>query len=202
VGSLVSRLIHMLRVCRLVVVAAMLVVVVTSLRHWLEANMARHMLVEFPLLLCAGAAVGAVRLPRHHARRLSYNQYGLTGFAFLALALGFWMIPAALDTALASPAMAAAKYASLIVAGVVAPASFQSAPLAVQAFFVGNVGWMTATAGLLYQDADRQLCLYYLVEMQSLTGRGLVVVSIAMVVAWCAAVSRRLAVQVAFHSSR
>lgn len=192
-GSLVSRLIRMLWVCRLVVVAAMLVVAVTSLRHWLEANMARHMLVEFPLLLCAGAAAGAALLARHRVRGPSYNQYGLTGFAFIALALGFWMIPAALDTALASPAMAAAKYVSLILAGFLAPASFRSAPLAVQAFFVGNVGWMTATAGLLYQDADRQLCVYYLVEMQSLAGRGLVVVSIAMVMAWCAAVSRRLA---------
>jgi hypothetical protein len=177
---------------RLVVVAAILIVVVASLRRWLEANMARHMLVEFPLLLGAGAAVGAALLPRHRARQPSYNQYGLTGFAFLAFALGFWMIPAALDNALASGAMAAAKYASLIVAGLMAPASFRSAPLAVQVFFVGNVGWMTATAGLLYQDADRQLCLYYLVDMQSLAGRGLVVVSIAMMVAWAVAVSRRL----------
>src|SRR5712671_5271848 len=129
---------------RLPVLATILVVVVASLRQWLEANMARHMLVEFPLLLGAGAAVGAALLPRRRARRPSYNQYGLTGLALLTLTLGFWMIPAALDTALASPAMAAAKYASLIVAGVVAPASFQAAPLAVQAFFVGNVSWMTA----------------------------------------------------------
>jgi len=193
VGPLVSRVIRTLSECRLLALATILVVVVASLRQWLEANMARHMLVEFPLLLCAGAAVGAALTPRHRARRRSYNQYGLTGLAFLSLAIGFWMIPAALDAAIASPAMAAAKYASLIVAGLAAPASFQSAPLAVQAFFVGNVGWMTATAGLLYQDADRQLCLYYLVGMQSLTGRGLVVVSVAMVVAWCVAVSRRLA---------
>jgi hypothetical protein len=193
VGSFVSRVIRMSWVCRLLVLAVSLVVVVASLRQWLEANMARHMLVEFPLLLCAGAAVGAALLPRHRARRPSYNQYGLTGFVFLMLALGFWMIPAALDTALASPAMAAAKYASLIVAGVVAPASFRAAPLAVQAFFVGNVSWMMATAGLLYQDADRQLCLYYLVEMQPLAGRGLVVVSIAIVVAWLGAVWRRFA---------
>jgi hypothetical protein len=174
------------------VLATILVVVVASLRQWLETNMARHMLVEFPLLLCAGAAVGAALTPRHRARRPSYNQYGLTGLAFLSLATGFWMIPAALDMALASPAMAAAKYASLIVAGLVAPASFHAAPLAVQAFFVGNVSWMMATAGLLYQGAERQLCLYYLVETQQLAGRGLVVVSIAIVVAWSAAVWRRL----------
>jgi hypothetical protein len=194
VGPLVSRVNRMPRAStpRLVVVAAILIVVVASLRQWLEANMARHMLVEFPLLLGAGAAVGAALLPRHCARQPSYNQYGLTGFAFLAFALGFWMIPAALDNALASGAMAAMKYASLIVAGLMAPASFRSAPLAVQAFFVGNVGWMTATAGLLYQDADRQLCLYYLVDMQALAGKGLVVVSIAMMVAWGVAVSRRL----------
>jgi hypothetical protein len=194
VGPLVSRVNRTPRASapRLVMVAAILIVVVASLRLWLEANMARHMLVEFPLLLGAGAAVGAALLPRHRASRPFYNQYGLTGFAFLALVLGFWMIPAALDNALASGAMAASKYASLIVAGLIAPASFRSAPLAVQTFFVGNVGWMTATAGLLYQEADRQLCLYYLVDMQSIAGRGLVVASIAMMVAWAVAVSRRL----------
>jgi hypothetical protein len=45
----------------------------------------------------------------------------------------------------------------------------------------------------LYQETDRQLCLYYLAEMQSAAGQGLVVVSILMVVAWCAVALRRLA---------
>jgi hypothetical protein len=50
---------------------------------------------------------------------------------------------------------------------------------------------MTATAGILYQQADRQLCLSYLTEMQTVTGRGLVVAAAVLVAVWSAWAWRR-----------
>ena len=55
---------------------------------WLEADMARHMLVEFPLLMAAGAAF---RQPQALA---AFDRYGLTGWTLASLVAAFWMIPA------------------------------------------------------------------------------------------------------------
>ncbi len=60
------------------------------------------------------------------------------------------------------------------------PASFRAAPLAVQAFFVGNWVWMTATVGLLYQNAPQQLCVNYLIGTQLRAGQGLVAAAVAI----------------------
>src|SRR6266404_1535968 len=70
---------------------------VLSLRDWLEGEMARHMLIEFPLLLIAGAAIGRALDERFGAQIACCNQMGLVGFAFASITLAYWMIPAALD---------------------------------------------------------------------------------------------------------
>ena len=95
------------------------------------------------------------------------------------------MIPVALDQALSSGPAAAAKYAGFLAAGMLLPVSFQAAPLAMQAFFVGNWVWMTATVGLLYQSTPQQLCVNYLIGTQLSTGEGLVAAAVAIAVLWC-----------------
>ena len=157
---------------------------------WLEADMARHMLIEFPLLMAAGAALANVAPPRIAAAIERIDCMGLTGWTFTSLVLGFWMIPAALDAAIASGPVNAAKYASLLAAGFAARGAMVRSPRVVQAFFIGNLVWMTATVGLVYQDAPRQLCLYYRVDAQVWAGRGLIVVSLAVAAAWLYAVLR------------
>ena len=57
-------------------------------------------------------------------------------------------------------------------------------PPVLEAFFVGNFTWMTATVGLLYQDAPVRLCLSYVADSQQLAGRGLVTLAVAVLVAW------------------
>jgi len=80
---------------------------------WLEADMARHMLVEIPLIVAAGA--GLARFTPAYARTAiaRVDAFGLSGWLFAGLVMAFWMIPAALDAAVASPAMNTAKFASL-----------------------------------------------------------------------------------------
>src|ERR1700686_905436 len=135
----------------------MLVAVLTGaaillFRSWLEADMARHMLVEFPLLLVAGLAMAKALPERAVALVIRSNQLGLAGLRFVSLTAGYWMIPVALDQALSSGPAAAVKYASFLAAGMLLPVSFQAAPLAMQAFLVGNWVWMTVTVGLFYQN--------------------------------------------------
>ena len=154
---------------------------------WLEADMARHMLVEFPLLMAAGAAL---RQPQALA---AFDRYGLTGWTLASLVAAFWMIPAALDAALASAGVNALKYASLVAAGFALRGAMQRSPLALEAFFVGNFVWMAASVGLLYQEAEVQLCLSYLADAQPRAGRGLVIAALAVLIAWLAPRARSLA---------
>src|ERR1700724_2835425 len=56
------------------------VLIVLLFWNWLEADMTRHMLCEFPLLLIAGAAVGRCLPEPFDARVAACNQLGLTGF--------------------------------------------------------------------------------------------------------------------------
>ncbi len=159
--------------------------VVVLLRGWLEADMARHMLIEFPLLLLVGLGVAKALPERAIALMMRSNQLGLAGFTLMSLTAAFWMIPVALDEALRSGPAAAAKYLSFLASGMVLPASFRAAPLAVQAFFVGNWVWMTATVGLLYQNAPQPLCVNYLIGTQLRAGQGLIAAAVAIACLWC-----------------
>lgn len=164
---------------------------IPAVRGALEADMASHMLLEFPLVVGIGA-VAAGFAPRARAAFARIDRMGITGWLFASLALAYWMIPSALDAALANPAINAAKFATLGLAGFALRASTSRSPPALEAFFVGNFAWMSATVGLLYQEAEMQLCLNYLADGQQRAGRGLVVLSIACVVAWLVARRRRL----------
>lgn len=153
---------------------------------WLEADMARHMLLEFPLLIALGAAI-AHRLPVEvDARIARIDAYGLSGWTLASLVVAFWMIPAALDAALGNAAVNAAKCASLVATGFALRSALRRSPVMLEAFFVGNFAWMTATVGLIYQDAKPRLCLNYLTDSQQSAGRGLVLATLAVFVLWFA----------------
>ena len=171
------------------VIAAADGLLVLLLKDRLEIDMARHMLIEFPLLLIAGAAIGCALDERFGARIERCNRMGLLGFVFASLTLVYWMIPAALDAALLNGWVAAGKYVSLLCSGVLLWRSFKVAPLPLQAFFVGNFAWMTATIGLIYQSAPQQLCLNYLPDAQSSAGEGLVAAAVIAGCTWCVSVA-------------
>jgi hypothetical protein len=167
-----------------VLIAAFSGLLVFSLKDWLEGEMARHMVIEFPLLLLAGAAIGRAVEERLGAQIACCNQMGLAGFAFASITMAYWMVPAALDAALRDEWMAAGKYISLVVSGALLWSSFRVAPLAVQVFFVGNFSCMTATVGLIYQSAPQQLCLNYRTDAQWAAGEGLVALALIAACTW------------------
>jgi hypothetical protein len=160
-------------------------VLVSLLRDWLEADMVRHMLIEFPLLLIAGAGLGSTIPTRLDALIEPCNQLGLAGFMLASITMAYWMIPAALDAALLHGPAEAAKYASFVASGALLPRSFRAGPPALQAFFVGNIAWMMATVGLIYQNTPQQLCVNYLVDAQLATGEGLIAAAVIIACTWC-----------------
>jgi len=172
------------RECRLALLPAIPLALAVVGRPWLEADMARHMLLEFPLLLLAGALSGRAVLQRHSPWLSRANQYGLAGLVLVSMVVAYWMIPAALDNAIRSGWIGAVKYLTLFAAGFMLPGSMRLAPLPVQAFWIGNSVWMMATVGMVYQGAARQLCLYYRSDAQVVAGRGLVLTAIALMLGW------------------
>src|SRR5262245_40718170 len=151
---------------------------------WLEADMARHMLLEFPLRIALGAALAHRAPARVDIWIRPFDRYGLTGWSLASLVLAFWMIPAALDAAVRNDLVNAGKYASLVAAGFALRSAMRRSPVVLEAFFVGNLAWMMAAVGLLCQEADERLCLSYLADSQQHAGRGIVVAAIAAFVVW------------------
>ena len=152
-------------------------------RGWLESIMFTHMLVQLPLLFSAGWLLsGQVCWPH---RLTVLDRYGLTSLAALLFISAYWMIPRALEQSLQSPLAEAGKFASFVLAGLMLPSALRRARLVIQLFYLGNFCWMTAIAGIQYQNMPQRLCNAYLLGDQSATGIGLVVLSILIAVAWC-----------------
>lgn len=154
-----------------------------KIRMTIEASMAMHMLVEFPLLFISGW---------YFSRQLHENTYvqncevifsfvdwrGWLGSVIFSCITFFWMIPSFLDESLMSYEMAGIKYFSWYFAGVVMHFSWQKLDPEIRYFLMGNIIWMTATAGMLYLDSPIQLCVNYLQEDQRIAGIGLLALSV------------------------
>ena len=157
-----------------------LLLLIPPLRHILEASMLTHMLIEFPLLFIAGWLAGGWLT--HHRLPAGLpavaDAHGLLGLALASSVGALWMIPSMLDLSLLDASVQASKYASWTLCGLLFRSSWKRAGPVVSAFFLGNTGWMLATAGLLYQEAQQRLCVSYLLDEQLITGRGLVALAI------------------------
>lgn len=166
---------------------------VSPIRRHLEADMARQMLIEFPLLLAGGWGLAGLLSARVRSMIAAVDRLGLASGTLVTLTLALWMIPVALDASLERPGYALAKYASLGLAGAMLRGVAARQPLPIQAFFVGGLAWMTATVGLIYQEAPQALCVYYLPDMQQRAGFGLAAFALVGGVLWCVCAQRRLA---------
>lgn len=160
----------------------------TVARHWLEAAMLRHMLLQLPLLLAAGwllAGALASRAPAWLRRSVRFDQHGLCGLTALLLVSAYWMIPRALEQSLNAPLAECAKFASLMLTGAILPGSLQRANAVIQLFYLGNLSWMMAFAGIQYQNLPQRLCNAYRLDDQTDTGMALVIASIVIAALWC-----------------
>lgn len=149
-----------------------------TLRQGIESRMSLHMLLEFPLLFAAGWAAQRLGLTAGWLPWLDWR--GWTGATLTSLVAASWMLPALLDLSLMVPALAAVKYTSWWLAGWWLASSWRRLDPEVLLFLVGNIAWMTATAGMLYLETPQRLCVNYLQDDQQHTGIGLVLLAIAL----------------------
>jgi hypothetical protein len=146
-----------MRAERMVEAVAMLPLLLASrpIREAMEGSMPLHMLLQFPLLLAAGAAAGHLAsnraLPVVSAWRFVDGQ-GLLGLITLLVVAAFWMLPVALDAALMHAEVAVCKYVSWWLAGWGVALGRPRMPEALHLFLLGNLAWMFFTAGALYAE--------------------------------------------------
>ena len=168
--------------------AGALALALGPLRGVLEAGMATHMLVQFPLLIAAGLVLAGAFPPRPSARipvgRRDWNHLGIAGLAFAVAVLAVSMIPRLLDLALFDVRVEALKLIALFMTGALLRWSWPKAGLIVQGFFLGNVLPMTAVVGILYRDSPVRLCNNYRFDEQWLVGTMLVVLALVAGAAW------------------
>jgi hypothetical protein len=153
-------------------------------RGALERVMIAHMLVQIPLLAVSGA-IAATALPAPvKARIAAWNRCGVAGTLLALIASTWWMVPRALDLALAAPLMEVAKFATLpLLVGAPIALSWRDLGGMGRAFVIANVLPMWAVVGWLYAAAPVRVCNFYLVEEQVGAGVGLLSASLALAVA-------------------
>lgn len=173
----------MKRAATWLVAIAPLALLATPLRAAIEGRMLLHMGIEFPLLFAAGWALARgldARRPGWDRALAAWDAHGLAAAVWLSAVAALWMLPAALDAALIQPWVAAFKFAGWWLAGLWLASAWPRMPAGVALFFVGNLAWMFATAGLLYQSAEQRLCVNYLWDEQLASGRMLVGAALVM----------------------
>lgn len=173
--------------------ALLLVLALAPLRALLEASMWRHMVLQFPLWLLAGALLAAALPAGARARLARWNALGIAGLVWTATVLAVLMVPRVLDLALRVPAIELLKCAALVLAGAALRLSWQPAGRVVQGFFLGNVLPMMVVVGQLYVDSPLRLCNAYLLDDQERLGRWLIALAAALAVAWIVRVFWQLA---------
>jgi len=144
-------------------------------RFAVESSMATHMLLQFPLLMVSGACTAGMMERGLRATWERVDTMGLTSAIVVSCVGIYWMIPAALDAALVDPWTDALKHASWWMSGLVLSSAWSRLGSVLRLFFLGNAGWMLASVGMLYQDAQARLCVSYRFDEQQIAGTGLLI---------------------------
>jgi len=163
-----------------------LAVLMPPARHMLEASMVFHMLLQFPVLVLAGALLASQISMAWRARVAAWNMHGITGLAFVALIAALGMVPRLLDLALTDTRVEAMKCVALVLCGIALRLSWRPAGIVVQGFFLGNVLPMMAIAGSLYVDTPVRLCNAYRLDEQWWVGQGLTWLAAGLGALWLA----------------
>lgn len=145
---------------------------------WWEAGMVRHVLGQIPLLILAGVLLA----PRF--RREAGQAQAIAAILVAVFCVSFWMIPRWLDAAVNRAGVDAVKMGSLVLlAGMPTGWAWpRLAPLA-RGFVLAQLASMFGILGALYLMSPVRLCNNYLVDEQTVLGRMMLGVAVAIVVA-------------------
>ncbi len=153
-------------------------------RDWFEATPVRHMLLQYPLLVAAGALIAARLGPVGTGR---WNHGGLASLLAAILTSAFWMLPRMVDVSVAALPVDLAKAASLAgLVGVGLRLGWPRANPLLRAVLKANAISMLGLLAFLYTHAPGRLCNAYLLDDQQRLGLMFLIAAFALAVLWIA----------------
>ncbi|MBN9463568.1 MAG: hypothetical protein J0H00_20355 [Burkholderiales bacterium] len=157
------------------------------LRGALEASMSTHMLLQMPLLAASGFAAVRALAPPRRARALELAGGCVPPVLAAMLAASYWMLPRALDAALADGAAELAKFVTLpLLVGAPLALAWERLGAVGRGFVWTNLASMLAVTGWLYLAAPVRLCNAYLASGQHEAGAWMVRLAAAILLGWLA----------------
>jgi|GEM_PF-296312 len=154
-------------------------------RGWLEVTMSSHMLVQIPLLAAMGFLAVRVLPKVRQQALLTTLGGGLPCVLLAAIASTYWMLPRALDAALATPLVEVAKFVTLpVLVGAPLSLAWQRLSIIVRGVIWTNFISMLAVLGWLYIVAPVRVCNNYSVFEQERAGWLMVILAVSLFLAW------------------
>lgn len=159
--------------------ALVLVALVPPLAGIWQAHLTGHLLVQYPLLIAAGASAGTALAGRYRARWTAAP--ALLG---AALTLAFWLLPRWIDAALAAPLTDMVKAGCLVLlVGLPLGWGWRQAGPVLRGFAWANAISMLAVMGWLQLAVPARLCNRYLLGDQRRLGLALLVIAALLLAA-------------------
>jgi hypothetical protein len=156
-------------------------------RRALEATMLGQMVLQIPLLATAGWFAASFLSPAMRLRIARWDVHGVTGFVVASFTAACWMLPRALDAAVAEPSIDAAKYLSVpLLIGLPLSLSWPHAGFVARGVLVTEAIASLLRLGWLYRISPQRLCSAYPLADQQQVGLCLLALGGALfaVVAW------------------
>lgn len=165
--------------------ALYLFMAIPAVRAALEETMIGHMLVQIPMLVAIGMLACRL-LPGRWQRALLNAAGGAIPCVLLAVfASSYWMLPRALDAALANPLAEAAKFLSLpVLVGLPMALAWKQLSAIGRGLVLTNYSSMLAVLGWLYVAAPLRVCNNYLVDQQADAGWLMVKLAVLLFAGW------------------
>ncbi len=152
--------------------------------QWFEVSMVRHVLIQIPCLVLAGYLFGRKSLINNRFLIL-INDKGLAGILMCIFIGGYWMLPRALDAALAGSNMALVKYISLpFFVGIPLAISWQRIHPIARAVIKIEFLTMLFRLGWLYLVSPNRLCNFYQLNEQIILGKCFLIIATSLSLYW------------------
>jgi hypothetical protein len=157
-----------------------LTVLLPPVKHGLESSMSTQMLVFMPLLVGVGVLLRAALPAGVLQRGADWDYRGVTGLVLASITAAFWMVPRLLDSAVAQPAVDAARYLSLpLLIGLPFSVSWPRMSFIVRGVFLLECIATLFRMGWLYLIWPDRLCNSYLLDDQQRLGQYLILIGVA-----------------------
>lgn len=162
-----------------------LLLVAPPVRDSLERSMTTHVAVQLPGLAIAGWFLG-VSLRRWAANvSRMFNVNGVCGLVTSLFAAAIWMLPRALDEAIADPHTEIAKFLTIpLLVGLPLGLSWPCLNPIVRGLLKASLISKLAVLGWIYAAAPVRLCTSYLQDDQARLGEILYFLAMALAIAW------------------